>query len=192
MLHKPSKILHQREEKDNIYMRSDDGFRNRPGRMIAQLAYTRLLIASIIMLLGLGVTANARRIEARVSITTGPDGSLWIADHAENQIIRVTTAGVATTFPTSLWSRPAKIVSGPDGALWFTLIAGNKIGRITTAGVITEFTIPTLGSRPLEIAAGPDGALWFTLIAGNKIGRITTAGVITEFTIPTLGSRPLE
>jgi streptogramin lyase len=122
-------------------------------------------------------------------ITSGPDGNLWVGLYDE--IGRVTTAGIMTTFktPTSQ-SMIRAITKGPDGNLWFTEFMGNKIGRITPQGVITEFPVPTAFSLPNDITAGPDGNLWFTEFWANKVGRITPQGYITEFSLPSGSSRP--
>ena len=101
-------------------------------------------------------------------ITVGPDGALWLAD--DDNIVRVTTAGVSTSYPSSF--DPAlqamAITAGPDGALWFTNDT-NSIGRITTAGVVTNYTDPA-STVPIRITAGPDGALWFTN-TGEQLDR---------------------
>lgn len=126
-------------------------------------------------------------------VTTGPDGNIWFTDGGNNQIGRMTPAGVFTGFnlPTPN-SGPVDITTGPDGALWFTEFEG-KIGRITTSGQITEFPLllsPGVNRHPLGITNGPDGALWFITdccdpAPGNngKVGRITTAGAITLFSV---------
>ncbi len=110
-------------------------------------------------------------------IAAGPDGALWFAEAAGNQIGRIITDGTILEFliPTAN-SAPVGITAGPDGALWFTesVYFANRIGQITTDGTITEFLIPTSNSDPEGITAGPDGALWFTEYFGNRIGRIPT------------------
>jgi streptogramin lyase/PKD repeat protein len=125
-------------------------------------------------------------------ITTGPDGALWFTEPSNDQIGRLTTAGVFTEYVIPSGADPQEIVSGADGALWFTERARNQIGRLTTAGVFTEYLIPSGNGSPEGITAGPDGALWFTENGVNGIGRLTTAGVFTEYTIPTGGSGPEE
>jgi virginiamycin B lyase len=128
-----------------------------------------------------------------VGITPGPDGALWFADCAGNEIGRITTGGQITEYALPLWQSnggavsncPERITSGPDGALWFTERNSNKIGRITTDGHLSAYDIPTRGSGVQDITSGPDGALWFTeSLLGRQIGRITTAGVITEYPLP--------
>ena len=123
-------------------------------------------------------------------MAAGPDGNMWFADHSDNSIGRVTTAGVVTTVTGSGINGPFGLAAGRDGNLWFTNInsstnpaPGNSIGRITPAGVVTVFTDPAING-PYEIAAGPDGNMWFVNNGSNSIGRITTAGVITTFTGP--------
>jgi streptogramin lyase len=124
-------------------------------------------------------------------IVTGPDGNLWFAEQAANQIGRMTPAGVVTEFPIpTAASWPETIAVGPDGNLWFTEQDGNQIGRITTAGVITEFPIPSNPGQPEGIGLGPDGNMWFTETLSNKIAKITTDGVITEYPVLTAGSHP--
>src|ERR1700680_512998 len=76
-----------------------------------------------------------------LAIAAGPDGNLWFVEELENQIGRITTAGVIAEFsvPTAA-SALFGITAGPDGNVWFTEYLGNKIGRITPTGVVTEFS----------------------------------------------------
>jgi RHS repeat-associated protein len=123
-------------------------------------------------------------------ITTGPDGNLWFAETAGNQIGRVTPSGVVTEFALpATGSQPLAITAGPDGNLWFTEEGGNRIGRISPAGALTEFALPMGGSQPFGIIKSPDNNLWFTELGGNRIGRITPTGTLTEFALAA-GSAP--
>ncbi len=138
------------------------------------------------------------------SITSGPDGNLWIKE--PGKIGRITTTGTISEFPLSsstnvdtenwpatlyggtLWG---DITTGPDHAVWFTepslsTSEGGKIGRITTTGTISEFTISKI--EPFGITPGSDGNIWFTAIDyskfGGVIGRITPTGSIRLFPLP--------
>ena len=121
---------------------------------------------------------------APVSITAGPDSSLWFTLQGANRIGRITPLGVKTEFSAGISpsANLQTITAGPDGNLWFTENGGNRIGRITPFGVVTEFSAGiSPGAGPFGITPGPDGNLWFTEVAGNRIGRITPLGAVTEF-----------
>jgi virginiamycin B lyase len=106
------------------------------------------------------------------SITAGPDGNVWFADYANEQIGFITPAGVIREFPAPTpYNSLNDITRGADGALWFTRQDG-VIGSITPAGTITTTTIATANSQPGGITLGPDGALWFTEMGADRIGRL--------------------
>jgi streptogramin lyase len=127
------------------------------------------------------------------AITTGRDGNIWVTDPDDNLIVKMTPAGVFTTFALpagggslGIGSLSAGATAGPDGNVWFTGIS--FIGRITPTGVVTEFPLSTKDSIPTAITAGPDGNLYFGASSpGADIGRITTQGVITEVHVPSSG-----
>lgn len=79
-------------------------------------------------------------------ITVGPDHNLWFTDVAENEIGRITTAGVVEQF-----ALPAGNVLGQQGG-------GNA------------------GTAADSIAAGPGGEVWFTEPGSHAIGVISTEG----------------
>ncbi len=118
------------------------------------------------------------------SITTGPDGNLWVVE--SGKIGKVSTSGILLAEYTD--SGALDITAGPDGNLWIT--QGNSIGKMTTGGSLTSYNL-TSGAGAYGITTGPDGNLWFTEQSANKIGTITTGGVVTEFgTVPTANSEP--
>jgi virginiamycin B lyase len=117
------------------------------------------------------------------SITAGPDGNMWFADHVSSAIGRVTMTGEVTRFPIPgpTGTYPYQIASGPDGALWFTDFNGRRIGRLTTDGEASFVAVPEEDGYPDAITAGPDGNLWFTLDETGRIARLTPVGELTEF-----------
>ena len=123
-------------------------------------------------------------------ITAGPDGNLWLVQRSLSNVVRMTTEGVATSFPGDLDTLsldPNSIAAGPDGNLWFTtqegmLGAPAQAVRITTDGVVTgAFTVSSASTDPLLIAAGPDGNMWAALFFGDQLARVTVQGVVTTF-----------
>lgn len=125
------------------------------------------------------------------SLTSGPDGRLWITLPANNALYAYTVSAGARTgtniyhIPT-LSSYPTSLTTGPDGNLWFVEqgVSPNKIAKITTGGTITEYAVAS-GVYPQALAAGSDGAVWF-MDGGSteKVGRITSSGSVTEYGVP--------
>jgi virginiamycin B lyase len=111
-----------------------------------------------------------------LTITLGPDGALWFAEH-NNGIGRISTAGSLTEYRVPGTAGPYGIAAGPDRALWFTDILG-KIWRVTTDGHFTAYRVPGSAPLPEGITAGPDGAMWFL---AQGVDRISMTGQITEF-----------
>src|SRR4029079_9553518 len=96
------------------------------------------------------------------AIAGAPDGNLWLTDAGRNAILRMTPAGVATTFATPRpASGPFGIAATPDGDIWFTERDTNRLGRLAPDGTITEVAcIPSSASAPTSIALAADGRLW--------------------------------
>lgn len=117
------------------------------------------------------------------SITSGPQGALWVALGGTHAIAKVTTTGQVTIFPVPVADvqgvYPYTIAAGPDGNLWYTDDEGDFVGRMTPAGVVQTFPVPS-GTQPKQIIAGPDGAMWFSAFAGG-LGRISTSGDVHMF-----------
>lgn len=111
------------------------------------------------------------------TLTTGPDGNVWVAGRGAKAIYRVDSSLNVTVFTNGMPADadPFDITTGPDGALWFTMLANKQIGRITTDGVITTFSTGT--QTPRTIGSGPSGsnALYYGLNS-NALGRMTTSG----------------
>lgn len=126
-------------------------------------------------------------------IVSGPDGNLWATNVEKATIVRLTPAGVATSFgplpaaecavgAPSPCPYPSAITTGPDGNLWFNEERGNAIGKITPAGGISGFMDGlTHGAGVAGLATGAEGNIWFTEAGANQVGRITTAGQVSEF-----------
>ena len=125
-------------------------------------------------------------------IVAGPDGNIWVTESNQNQIARVTPAGVATEWaiPGASKARPATpmgIAAGRDGNLWFTESTARAIGRVTPAGSFTSY--PTSGIIQ-DLCAGPDGNIWFagSITIGSEtvyfLGSITPDGAISEYVVP--------
>lgn len=105
-------------------------------------------------------------------IAAGPDGHLWFTLETDNQIGRISTAGLVTrvAVPTAA-AKPRGITQGPDGNLWFTEFEAGKIGRVKPDGTLTEWNVTgTLAPKPEGIISS-GGKIWFADRANNRICR---------------------
>ena len=128
-------------------------------------------------------------------VVTGPDGNAWalISNfEGEGRLIRVTSAGQATTFRLPQTQRPNtdpidpspdSIAVGPDGRLWITVVGA--VVAVTTDGEFTTYPLPDLPTSdgfglpvgPRSIIAGPDRALWIARDDG-ALDRMRTDGTL--------------
>jgi len=126
-------------------------------------------------------------------ITAGPDGNIWYLEHNTQgttppiaYIGRITTAGVATQYPTGSGGFLSGLAVGPDGNLWFNEVDVFKVAKMTTGGALTEYANPNGPSaQEVGITAGPDGNLWVTDAAENIVWKVTTGGAFTPLDLPT-------
>lgn len=98
-------------------------------------------------------------------VAVGSDHAIWSTSDALKKLVRTTTAGVSSTYPTQ--RMPAVVVGTPSGDILVIerAMGGSKGGieRFSTAGVSRSFTefIPD-GINPMKATIGPDGDVWFT------------------------------
>ncbi|HEY5095576.1 MAG TPA: hypothetical protein VII69_10700 [Candidatus Eremiobacteraceae bacterium] len=133
------------------------------------------------------------------------DGALYVADSANNEIRRVTTAGVVTTVAggregfadgtgtQARFNNPLGITfDAADGALYVSDPGNERIRRVTTDGSATtfaggsnaSFSGPNAMSRwgvPAGIAWDPvDGSLYVVDYFFNAVRRISPQGVVSS------------
>lgn len=120
-------------------------------------------------------------------IASGTDGNLWVADFGGQQIVRVTTAGTGTKFPTG--GGPQGIAAGPAGQVAFGDPGTNPqtIGLLTTSIMTTA--VPN--KDPFGVTLGADGAYWVAQFAGDDLGRLTPQGQYSTLSLGA-GSGPRQ
>jgi len=106
-------------------------------------------------------------------IDAGKDGKLWVADFG-SQVVRITTAGAATAFPTGDGSGLQAIAAGPKGQIAYADPTSNpqRVGRITKGKVKRK----TTAGDPFGVAYGADKAYWIPRFASGDLLRLTTDG----------------
>lgn len=125
------------------------------------------------------------------AITSGPDGNLWFTQRAANTIVKMTPAGVQTTYSEGITpnSQPTSLATGPDGNVWFAEANAYdpttqmfQIAKITSDGVVTEYPTPVQPPAGLQgMVSGPDNSIWYVSALGGKIAKVAMDGTVTVF-----------
>ena len=108
---------------------------------------------------GDGIPATQAKLSTPRGIAVGPDGSLYIADHSNMRIRRVTPDGIINT------------VAG----IGETVLPCQCGGFAGDGGPATQARI----SYPDKLALGPDGSLYISDTNNLRIRRVTPDGVIS-------------
>jgi streptogramin lyase len=159
-----------------------------------------LAVALVVLLVPTTASVAAPAVDGEFAVSgkpgyiaSGPDGNLWAVlsgSGLNNDVARISPAGVVEEFDVPALAGAVGIAAGPDGNLWVTRAA--KVARFSPAAPAgaTEFAVADLAG-PRDIAAGPDGNLWAA--SGDKLLRIPPANPVgyTPFTIAGLDARGL-
>ena len=115
------------------------------------------------------------------AITASTDGTLWVTDNVNGQLLNVKTDGTST--PYTVGGGPQFVGAGPNGQIAFgnPNSAPQAIGLLSPGGTPLTLNRPN-GSDPFGVAFGGDGAFWIAEFAGNRLARVTTDGQLTTLT----------
>lgn len=151
-------------------------------------------------------------------VTVDGSGNVYVADYANNEIRKITSAGVVSllagsatgvtgftnaTGSAALFNGPAGIAySSTATAMYVSDYTNNEIRKVTTAGVVTLLAGSTTGitgntngtttaarfNGPTGIAVDAAGNIYVADQNNNQIRKITSAGVVTLFAGNTAGT----
>jgi len=138
---------------------------------------------------GDGALATAALLNGPLGTAVAPDGSIYIADNANDRIRKIAPNGIITTIAGSVGgftgdggqavaarlNGPISVALDPAGNLFFTDVLNLRIRKIATNGIITtvagtgRFSLSGDGGPataadafPCWLALGPDGSIYFT------------------------------
>lgn len=149
------------------------------------------------------------RFGPTLSLATGPQGEVYVADTVNSTVRKITPAGEVTTFagvgrePGSLdglgaaarFNGPWGVAADTAGNVYVTDFSANTVRKITPAGLVTTLaglagatgaSVDGTGNaarfdQPAGIAVDAAGTLYVTEPWQNTVRKVTAGGVVTTF-----------
>ena len=126
-------------------------------------------------------------------------GTMYVTDRGNNRIVKVTPAGLMTTFAgaasangnadgtgaAALFNYPSAVVADASGNVYVADYGNSAIRMVTPQGVVTTLGVQLAG-KPSGIAIGSDNSLDITLL--QEVDKISPQGVLTKFAGGAAGS----
>ncbi|KAA0932104.1 NHL domain-containing protein [Streptomyces apricus] len=157
---------------------------------------------------GDGGLATAARLNYPLGVVVDSSGTLYLSDHTNNRIRKVTTDGTITTIAgtgatgfkgddgpavQAQLNRPYAVAVDSAGTLYITDGNNHRVRKITTDGTITTVAGtgvagfggddgPATAARlnlPLGVAIDSTGTLYVSEYNNHRVRKITTDGTIT-------------
>jgi sugar lactone lactonase YvrE len=148
---------------------------------------------------GSGAAGNANGVGTVASfnlpygVAVDPTGNVYVADYRNNQIRKITPAGVVTTFPTATnFSAPTAVTVDATGNVY--LVEGyTKIRKVTTVGAVNILAggdflgnINGMGPaarfhNPSGLAVDVTGNVYVADQGNDLIRKITPEGIVSTF-----------
>jgi virginiamycin B lyase len=126
---------------------------------------------------------------AQLQIASGPDKSLWVASVTASAILKLSTKGKATYYPTPTPNAAPESLAAIGNTMFFTEWATPCAGSIAASGKVTEYDTGLSETNSTGMATGPRRNAWFATDY-NGIGEITSKGKVEFFSFPDESTQP--
>ncbi|WP_172829291.1 NHL domain-containing protein [Mucilaginibacter mallensis] len=132
---------------------------------------------------------NGNVFNGPTRICEDASGNVYVADRDNNEIKKVTPAGVVTVFASG-FNQPNGVAIDKNGNVYVADAASNAIKQITPSGAVSIFAGGSQGSTdgkgaaasfyyPYSVAVNAAGDVYVADDGSNLIRKITPAGVVT-------------
>ncbi|HJS44192.1 MAG TPA: pre-peptidase C-terminal domain-containing protein [Gemmatimonadales bacterium] len=118
------------------------------------------------------ITVRAGGLGFPLGLAVGSTGDLFVGDVTGSRVLRISTAGIVSTFASGI-AVPEGLAFDAFGNLLVVSIDGN-VYRITPAGQVAPFI--TDAGAPFWVAVGPDGRIWLTTLLDQSLRRYSAQG----------------
>ncbi|MEB3197804.1 MAG: carboxypeptidase regulatory-like domain-containing protein, partial [Candidatus Sericytochromatia bacterium] len=147
-------------------------------------------------------TGAAASFRGPFGLALAPDGTLYVADHYNHRIRKVTPEGAVMTVAGSTqgyadgpgtvakFSAPEGLALAPDGTLYVADGGNLRIRKVTADGMVSTLAGSGFGdadgvgtaakfAKPLGLALAPDGTLYVADKFNHRIRKVTREGVVS-------------
>jgi streptogramin lyase len=121
-------------------------------------------------------TGSDARFNRPLHVAVDSTGNVYVADHRNNTIRKVTPARKVTTLASG-FNGPSGVAVDTNGNVYVADEGNNRIGKVTPAGVVT--TLASGFNSPVDVTVDDAGNVYVADLGNYTIRKVTPAGVVT-------------
>jgi sugar lactone lactonase YvrE len=131
---------------------------------------------------GTGSGAGGHNIDFPIALALGPDGNIYVGNANNGNIIKVTPAGVASTYVGGLHPNSYGLTFDPSGNLYIAQMGTGTVARVPPNG--TEITLVGGLDHPQGGTSDPAGNVYVATaitLTGETVVKVTPSGTTSTF-----------